>query len=637
MKTQPFLLVLLLLFFSKEISAQDLEYTVANIPAELKENANAVVRLNQKDIVISSRKSMTITTKSIITILNENGLQHMDLSEYFSGRDRIKSIEAQVYNSFGKEIKKIKRKDFKENSVSEGSIITDNKLLYYEYTPTEYPFTIVYQSETETSNTAFIPSWYPVEGFFVGVEKSVITIQYLPELNFKYKEFNFQGNPNITKEEKGNSISFTAKNLGVIKNEEYSPSTRSYFPNVMFGLSSFNLEGVEGTATNWKDFGAWVYSSLLKGTDEIPAETQNKIKALVGDEKDPLKISKIVYKYVQDKTRYISIQLGIGGWKPMLAKDVDRLGYGDCKALTNYTRALLNVVNVPSYYTIIYGDPQKHDLHQDFVSMQGNHVILGVPIEGKIYWLECTNQKTPFGFQGDFTDNRLALIIKPEGGEIVRTREYATQDNTQLSKGNYAIDENGNISGKIVIKSKGTQYNHRFVIESGSSENLSAFYKSYFNNINNLKIKKINLSNNKEEVEFSEEIALEAVEYGKSTGGRLIFALNAYNQASGVPQRYRQRNNPFEISRGFYDYDEIIIDIPKGLKVEAKPENFELKGSFGQYKTELSMLNENQLLYKRTFQTNPGYYDKIEYENFRKFREQIAKNDNAKIVLVKNQ
>ncbi|MNS34894.1 hypothetical protein D3C72_670310 [compost metagenome] len=89
--------------------------------------------------------------------------------------------------------------------------------------------------------------------------------------------------------------------------------------------------------------------------------------------------------------------------------------------------------------------------------------------------------------------------------------------------------------------------------------------------------------------------------------------------------------------RGIYDYDEIIINLPKGTTIEAKPENIELKESFGEYKTELSIINENQLLYKRTYKANPGYYDKKEYENFRKFYEQIAKNDNAKIVLVKNQ
>jgi hypothetical protein len=40
----------------------------------------------------------------------------------------------------------------------------------------------------------------------------------------------------------------------------------------------------------------------------------------------------------------------------MLATDVDRLGYGDCKALTNYTLA---AVDVASYNVVLYGDSTK--------------------------------------------------------------------------------------------------------------------------------------------------------------------------------------------------------------------------------------------------------------------------------------
>lgn len=632
-----FLQIFLLLFIPTALFSQDISYAVSEIPSELKENANAVVRLNQKQIKIVSRKSMVIATKSVITVLNEKGLRHMDASEYFDKSTKIKSIEAIILNESGQEIKKIKRKDFKESSISEGSIITDNKLLYLDYTPITYPFTLVYQSEVETSNTAFIPAWYPISGVYLSVEKSVLSMSYLPELGFKYKAFNFEGYSNISKQEGSNEIIFTANNIQPIKYEDYSPSYRSFMPHVLFGLTSFNLEGVEGTASDWKSFGTWMYSSLLKDTDEVSVETQNKIKVLVGNEKDPLKITKMVYKYVQDKTRYISIQLGIGGWKPMLAKDVDRLGYGDCKALSNYTRALLNTVGVPSYYTVIYGDTQRRDLHEDFVSMQGNHVILAVPIENKMYWLECTSQVTPFGFQGDFTDNRNALIVKPDGGEILKTHEYLADESSKRSIGNYSVNEQGAISGMITIKSKGIRYDEKYLNENKSVEDLDKYYKDYFRHINNLKVKKISLHNDKDNVEFSEELMVEATEYAKSNAGKLMFALNAYNPKTGMPQRYRTRNNPFEVERGSYDYDEVLINLPLGFTVEAKPDNLEVKDVFGYYKAEYVLVNDNQILYKRTLKANAGYYDKKEYENFRKFNEQIAKNDNAKIVLIKNQ
>lgn len=67
----------------------------------------------------------------------------------------------------------------------------------------------------------------------------------------------------------------------------------------MMGLEKFHLEGVDGTATTWEAFGKWYGEKILTGTTTLPEETKTKIKALVGDEKDPIKKAKIIYDYVQ--------------------------------------------------------------------------------------------------------------------------------------------------------------------------------------------------------------------------------------------------------------------------------------------------------------------------------------------------
>jgi hypothetical protein len=55
----------------------------------------------------------------------------------------------------------------------------------------------------------------------------------------------------------------------------------------------------------------------LTGTTILPEETKAKMRALIGDEKNPIMKAKLIYDYVQQKSRYVSIQVGIGGWKPM--------------------------------------------------------------------------------------------------------------------------------------------------------------------------------------------------------------------------------------------------------------------------------------------------------------------------------
>lgn len=629
--------VLTFCLFTLLSSAQKADLAVSKIPDSLKENANAVVRLDQMDIAIASQRSMNVKVQRIVTVFNEAGLSDIDAYQGYDKAISVKNIEAVVYDASGKEIKKIKRKDFRDQSAVSGStLFSDSRVILLEYTPISYPFTIVYNSEIESSNTAFIPQWYFLGGYFVSVEKCVLNVTFPNNLGFKNKEFQFAGY-NIKKTvDTDTQLSYLGTTILAQKSEDFSPAQSNLFPRVMMGLESFHLEGVDGTAKTWEAFGKWYNEKILSGTTVLPDETKTKIKALVGEEKDPIKKAKIIYDYVQKKSRYVNIAIGIGGWKPMLATDVDRLGYGDCKALTNYTKALLQAVDVPSYNTILYGGHYKTDIQSDFVSMQGNHMILAIPNENNFTWLECTSQDDPFGYQGTFTDDRNVLVVKPEGGVIVRTTIYDDNGNSQKDKGVYSINENGDLSGSIAIASEGFQYSTKAPIEALQPTEKEAHYKRYWDNINNLKLGKITFTNDKEKIRFTEEIQVSAVNYASISANKMIFTLDAFNQSSKSIKRIRNRKNPFEIQRGYVDTDEIEINLPAGFAIEFLPTNFELKGKFGEYKTEIIKNENNKLIYKRSMFLNKGKYSNKEYDEYRLFMEQVSRNDNAKIVLTKN-
>lgn len=627
------LVILLNLCFLNFGFSQSASFSLASIPESLKENANSVIREQTVSVVIKSISEMNIKTNKVITVFNEKGLSNVDAIEFYNKSHKVNSIEATVYNAFGNEIKKLKRKDFFDQSVAEGFEISEGRILTLRYTPSEYPLTIVYQSDVTSSNTAFIPQWYPINDYYESVEKTEINIAYPSDLGFKYKEINFE-NKAITKIESDNKLIFKASNLVAEKKEDFAIPFQNIVPRVMFALEKFVLEDVKGTSKSWKDFGIWINDYLIKGTDELPIETQDRVKQLVGTEVDPIKKAKIIYQYMQDKTRYISIQLGIGGWKPMLVKDVDRLGYGDCKALTNYTKALLKVVGVESYYTIIFGGNQIKDIEPDFVSMQGNHVVLMVPVNGEYKLLECTSQTQPFGYGGNFTDDRLALIIKPEGGEIVRTNKYINHNNSQITNGKVTISDDGLVSIQADIVSKGDQYDDKSSYEKRPVSEIKEYYKNRFWNLINLNVENYKFDNNKQQVELKEVLTLKTNDIIAKNGTEWLIPLNYLNQYSNVPQRYRNRKSNFQVGRGFFDEDTFEIELPPNLNVTIAPENLNVTSIFGEYKVEV-VVDQNKIKYKRSFLLNKGTYDKSEYENFRKFIEQIAKYDNLKIVTQK--
>lgn len=628
---------LFFLIFTSYSFAQKNDYSILKISDSLKENANAVVRFDLTDISILSQRNMVIKTDRAVTVLNEKGARAVNAVESYNKRTSVKNIEAIIYDAFGNEIKKIKKKDFKDVSAADGATLaSDGRYIYLEDTPISYPYTIVYSSEIETSNTAFIPRWLPLDNYFVSVEKSIINVKYPNTLGFRKKESQFSVFDIKKTDETDTKLSYSAKNILAHKPEDYSPAFSELYPKLTMSLEYFNLEGIDGNAKNWKEYGKWFSEKILTETIVLPEETKSKIKALVGNESDPLKKAKIIYHYVQEKSRYVSIQLGIGGFKPMLAADVDRLGYGDCKALSNYTRALLDVVGVPSYYTELYGDSDLRDIDEDFFTIEGNHVVLCIPDKENYVFLECTSQNDPFGYQANFTDNRKVIVIKPEGGEIIRTKIYEPRSNAQISKGNYSLDENGVFSGVINIASEGSQYGRKEQIERFQPHEKEKHYKDYWSNINNLKLGRIAFTNDKENIRFTEDVQLTASNYGVISGNKMIFTVDAFNQNSENVKRIRNRKNPFQIQRGYLDTDEIEINLPVGFSIEFLPQNYELKGKFGEYKTEIIKNDSNKLTYKRSMFLNKGKYSNKEYDEYRLFMEQVSRNDNAKIILTKN-
>ena len=139
------ILIVLFALLSLPLFAQKNKYIASQIVDSLTANANAVVRLNQLDITISSQRSMSIYIKRVVTVNNKYGLGAINAISGYDKSSSINTIEAIVYDAFGTEIKKIKRKDFKDQSAVDGvSLFSDDRVVFLDYTPITYPFTIEY-------------------------------------------------------------------------------------------------------------------------------------------------------------------------------------------------------------------------------------------------------------------------------------------------------------------------------------------------------------------------------------------------------------------------------------------------------------------------------------------------------------
>jgi len=293
----------------------------------------------------------------------------------------------------------------------------------------------------------------------------------------------------------------------------------------------------------------------------------------------------------------------------------------------------LKTQGIESYYSVVYAGDAKLGMEKDFAIMQGNHVILNVPDESGDIWLECTSQQIPFGFLSDFTDDRDVLVVTPEGGEIKHTKAYLNDQNWQRTNGVMKILPDGSLDAQVTIKTHAIQYDKHSEIQRMSQKNKDEYYKQYRDNINGLNLEEVSLKNDKENVEFVENVSLSAKSYASQIGDELLFKPNAFNISSFVPDRYKNRKLSFQISRGYTDIDEVIIHLPGEFKLKELPSEIKINSEFGNYQMSLERIGENQIKYNRKIQIFQGLYTKDKYSQYRDFRRAIKNSDNLKLIL----
>jgi len=631
------LLLLFFSFLSLGASAQD-NYDVSLISKDLLPYASAVVRNNEVSVEVKDYDNTLYHIKTAVTILNKNGNDIADIVVWHNKSRVIKSIKGLVYNQFGKQVNKFSESDFEDVNAQDGfSLFQDLKVKHYNPAVTDYPYTIVYEYEVKSKQSLNFSDWEPNSTTGQAVEKSSYTFSCKPDFNIRYKEINMPVKV-VTGINKDGYKTYTwrVNNLKAVKDEPYSPNEDKYLSSVKIAPEKFSYEGITGSFNNWKEMGKWIYDKLLASRLQVPTTTAAYMKQLTDGITDPKLKAKKIYEYMQGKTHYISVQVGIGGYQPFLAADVDQQNYGDCKALVNYTQALLKTVNIDSYYCIVEAGSRKQSPLNDFASMnQFDHVILCLPFKNDTTFLECTSQKIPFGFLSDFTDDRTVLACTPEGGKLLHTPKYTAPNNLQQRKATFVLDVQGNLSGQMQTIFKGTQYDNREgVIEEAPKERIKNLQKEYA--INNMDIEKVDFKQDKSlQPVTTETIKLTAGEYGSVNDGRITFLANATNRTHTVPREVRNRRHEVYINRGYTDEDEIIYTLPANYHVDLRPADVSISKPFGKFSAIISVKG-NELVYKRRVQLIDGTYSKDIYQDLIDFYQAIVESDDNNVTLAKS-
>ncbi|MEO6327902.1 MAG: DUF3857 domain-containing protein [Ginsengibacter sp.] len=630
---------LLAIIFNFSGWAAEGTYSVLNIPKELLKNANIIKRYEEIKFQIISLERSKGYKKIALTILNENADRYSALYEFYNRQHTISSIEGTLFNADGKKIKSLKKSDIIDQSaISDFSLYEDSRIKYHSFNYKLYPFTVEYIIETEFDGSLAIPDWSPRPNEFYAVESSSIQITVPEKIDLRYKSFNLPTPVKKSTAEGKNIYTAELKNLPAIINEPYQPYLHQISPKIFFAPNDFKYGGWQGNMSSWQSFGKF-QNSLNAGRDILPQNIKQEVHRIVDGVTDVKKKIALLYKYMQDNTRYISIQLGIGGFQPFEASYVAEKKYGDCKALSNYMYSLLKEAGIRSCYTIAGagGDREDKFTLPDFANDYFNHVILAVPLQKDTMWLECTSQTLPAGYLSYFTQNRYVLVVDENGGALVKTPRYGCKENVQARKINASLDEEGNVkiqSNTIYTAMEQDKLEQR--INHLSKEKMLEYLKKNID-LPNYDVLKFSYQQEKTSLPLvNEEMELSANNYASVSGKRIFISPDLLNKSNLKLLPDTARKFDIALDDEYTNIDTVIITIPANYKAESVPREEAIITKFGIYNVTIKVL-ENKIFYYRKLEKYNGDFPAKDFAELVNFTDQVYKSDRSKVVLVRRE
>lgn len=589
---------------------------------------NAVVEEAVTEVVCSSPTMAVQHFKTVTTIQNEHGASQALFLWSCSKNDKLTGFKGQVVDAAGRVIRKIKESNLSRTEYSPYLAIDDYKV-YFDYTPPSYPVTVTYEWTVESrDNLIEFPSFCPQTDYDISVKKATYCLKAPKSMRVRYAIQNIDAQVHVADVENDKqTFALQVENLPALKKEAFSRPMNERLPLAWFAPTDFVYYGTKGSLDCWADYGKWEYG-LIQGRDQLTEAERQELHQLTDGLKTDREKVEAIYHRLEKNTRYVAVLLGIGGQQPAPASHVSKSGFGDCKGLSNYMRAMLNEVGIVSHYTTISTTNRR--LLSRFASVgQMNHVILQVPLSGDTLWLECTNPQLPMGYVHARIAGHDAIEISERGGKLVHLPAYADSSNVMHNTISIQLSNQGAADVKFEQQTTNSQYESMIpMLKMAEKDRQSALFQMV--HVPQAEVRQLELTEAGASIRLEADI--KSQRYATQTGQRLMVPVCPIHRGYAVPNSNTERQEDIYRDMGYLDVDDISIHIPDGYEVEAKPKDMHVESMFGTFSFTLREESQNVHVSIRLLMKS-GTFPKALFPELASFIRTISASYNQKVVL----
>lgn len=180
-----------------------------------------------------------------------------------------------------------------------------------------------------------------------------------------------------------------------------------------------------GRLIEWSSFSDWpqissLFSNLFEAASTLDKSSplNQEIEKISAANSDPEARARAALTLVQDRVRYVYVGLGTGNYTPASADLTWERRFGDCKGKSALLLALLKGLGISAEAVLV--NQAGLDGAEDHLPSPGmfDHVVVRATINGRAYWLDGTQLRSPKLDLLPAPNYRTALPLRRAGGAL---------------------------------------------------------------------------------------------------------------------------------------------------------------------------------------------------------------------------
>ncbi|HEX8558644.1 MAG TPA: DUF3857 domain-containing protein [Pyrinomonadaceae bacterium] len=448
----------------------------------------------------------------------------------------------------------------------------------------------------------------------------------------------------------GASYTWEMRGLPRFEPEPSGPSVRSLAARlaVKYGPPSAAASAALRGFDTWADVSRW-YAELADPQAAPDDPLALKARELTAGAKTELEKIRAIGRYVQN-LQYVSIQVGIGGWRPHAAARTFARQYGDCKDKATLMRAMLRSVRLDSYAVLIYSGDRTR-VREDWVSPgQFNHCIVAVrvsdetqaasvvrhPSLGRLLVFDATDPSTPVGDLPDHEQGSFALVAAGGEGALVRMPVTPPEENMVRREVEAGLTAEGALTATLRERREGqAAADARRAFKGLAAPDYTRVIERWVSaGATGARFSRIMPADGPSDGRFDLEVEFTAERYGQTMQDRLlVFKPAVFLRGADVRLSGAARRHPVVLeSQGFTET--VRVRLPEGFEVDEVPDPLKVDAEFGSY-TASYEVRDGQLLYTRSLVQRAATIPADKSADVRAFYGRVRASEEAPVVLAR--